>query len=94
MYRPKDNVVWRKKSDMLVLLNTATGQYYTVNQTGADLWDKLAVKSMTLDQALEEISAGYANAPDSAAIAADCGKMLREWVEESLFEEVPDDKGR
>ena len=55
MWCAKSDVVWRKSQETLVLLNTSSGLYYTVNPTGAMLWTSLVEKQESFDQAVKGI---------------------------------------
>jgi len=87
MWCAKSDVVWRKSKDTLVLLNTSSGLYYTVNPTGALLWSSLVEKGTSFDEAVSSIQQEFAGAPDAAAIRTDCARMLEEWKAEKLIEE-------
>jgi hypothetical protein len=87
MWCAKSDVVWRKSQETLVLLNTSSGLYYTINPTGAMLWISLVEKQGSFDEAVKAIQQQCAGAPDTAAIRNDCTKLLEEWKAENLIEE-------
>ncbi len=93
MWIPKKDIVWRKKEDMIVLLNTTTGHYYTVNQTAATLWNGLVGEGMSLDEAVEKIHREYDDAPSRSVIRQECIRQAEEWKSENLIEEKPSPKG-
>ena len=38
MWKVKEHIVWRQKKDMLVVLDSLSGHYYTLNPVAMDLW--------------------------------------------------------
>lgn len=89
MIKPKDQVVWRKKGDLLVVLDTASGCYFTLNASAMDLWLGLLEEGVTLAQVVERIAAKFAEPPAAEQVEADCRRMLAEWQSSGLVEEVP-----
>ena len=92
MTKPKDQVVWRKKGDLLVVLDTASGSYFTLNATAMDLWLAMVEEGATLPAAAERIAAKFTEPPSVEQVEADCRKMLDEWQSQGLVEEVPEGK--
>ncbi len=88
MIKPKDQIVWRKKGDLLVVLDTGSGAYYTLNSTAMDLWIGLVEEGGTLETVVGRIAAKYGEAPTMAQVEADCRKMLAEWQSTGLVEEA------
>ena len=88
MWMAKKDVVWRSKDDMLVLLNTTTGHYYTVNQTGAVLWRSLVEHKMSFDEAVEKLHSECEDSPDKSAVGQDCTRLIEEWKSADLIEET------
>jgi hypothetical protein len=90
MWTAKKNIVWRNKDNMLVLLDTTTGHYYTVNQTGARLWRDLLERKMSVEQVVEGLRQDFADGPDKSVIRQDCARLIEEWRSENLIEETPE----
>jgi hypothetical protein len=88
MWMAKKDIVWRSKDDMLVLLNTTTGHYYTVNQTGAVLWRNLVEHKMSFDDAVERLYGQCEGSPDKSVVGQDCSRLIEEWKSENLIEEA------
>jgi hypothetical protein len=89
MIKPKDQVVWRKKGDLLVVLDTASGCYFTLNATAMDLWLGLVEEGGTLTQVAERLAAKFGDPPAPEQVMADCQRMLAEWQSSGLVEEAP-----
>jgi hypothetical protein len=88
MIKPKDHVVWRKKGDLLVVLDTASGSYFTLNATAMDLWLGLLEEGRGLDAVARGIRDKFTEPPAIEQVEADCRKMLDEWQSQGLVEEV------
>ena len=88
MLKVKKNIVWRKKKELLVLLDTVSGCYYTLNPTGQDLWLMHIVESQPLDRIIDRISAKYNNPPEREQIQMDCQKLIDNWKANKLIEET------
>ncbi|MFB0564750.1 MAG: PqqD family protein [Candidatus Aminicenantaceae bacterium] len=87
--KAKEDIVWRDKEGLLVLLNTSTGHYYTVNKTGARLWTNLIDKGMSFDAAIKKIREEFKNTPDDSTLKSHCAEMIEQWKSENLIEEEP-----
>lgn len=87
MIKAKKHIVWRKKKELLVLLDTDSGCYYTLNPVGQDLWLMHIVESQPLDQIIEQIADKYDNPPKREQIQADCQKLIDDWKANELIEE-------
>jgi hypothetical protein len=88
MLKAKEKIVWRKKKDLLVLLDTESGNYYTLNETAQDLWMSHIVGGQTLDMVVEEIAKKYTDAPPLSMIENDCGLLIEDWKKNALVEEA------
>jgi hypothetical protein len=85
MFKIQPHVVWRKKKELVVLLDTKSGSYFTLNNTGQDLWMKHIVEGQSLDVVAKEISSQYANPPEEQQILGDCGKLIDQWLSNDLI---------
>ena len=59
-------VTWRKVNDETVILNLETSVYYTVNRTGALIWELLA-KGRPAEKIAQALAAEYELSPGQAA---------------------------
>lgn len=84
MLTARDNIVWRKKKDLLVVLDTESGNYFTLNETAQDLWMAHIVDGTDLDKVILMIAEKYGNNPPIEQIKTDCEKMIEGWKENSL----------
>ena len=87
MWQANKDIVWRSKEDMLVLLNTKSGLYFTVNQTGANLWLSITEKGLSLEDAIAKIKEDFDDVPDEAKLEQECEKLIKEWTQEELLVE-------
>ena len=87
MLKAQQHVVWRKKKKLLVLLDTKSGCYFTLNNTGQDLWMKHIVEGLPLEDVVREISSRFANSPGEQQILSDCNKLISDWQSNALITE-------
>lgn len=87
MLKTKDHVVWRKKQDLLVVLDTDSGHYYTLNPTAMDLWLGLIQDGKPLEEVLQEIRDKYADPPSLDQLQDDCRSIMDEWISNGLVSE-------
>ena len=88
MLKSKQQVVWRSKGDLLVVLDTVSGHYYTLNQVAAMLWRGLFEKNQSLPGVVEEMVVTYPSGPTPAQIDLDCREAIAFWTQEGLVEEI------
>jgi hypothetical protein len=88
MIKAKDQIVWRKKGDLLVVLDTGSGAYFTLNATAMDLWIGVVEEGGGLEAVAGRIAEKYGEAPVRAQVEADCRRMLGEWQSAGLVEEA------
>lgn len=86
MPQPKEEIVWRKKNKLLVLLNTKSGHYYTLNDVASALWFSMFVDKKPLDEVVELICQNFDNPPERSIIEQDCKSLIEEWTQENLIE--------
>lgn len=88
MLKAKSHIKWRRKKELLVLLDTVSGCYYTLNHVGQDLWLMHIVDAQPLDEIIEHLIGKYDNPPKREQIEADCQKMIEDWRSNDLVEEA------
>ena len=88
MLKAKEKIVWRKKKELLVILDTDSGHYFTLNETAQDLWMSHIVGGKTLEEAAAEIAGKYSDPPPVSEICRECGLIIVEWLENGLVEDV------
>jgi hypothetical protein len=86
MWKSKEHVVWRIKGELLVILDTVSGHYYTLNETAVDLWRGLFEEKQSFGAVLSSIQSRYTDAPKISGLEADCRESLDYWVAEGLIE--------
>jgi hypothetical protein len=90
MWKVKEHVVWRKKNDMLVVLDTLSGHYYTLNPVAMTLWLGCFADNKSLESVLSELSEKFTDVPDPEQLKQDCLESIEYWFSESLIEKNPD----
>ena len=86
MWKVKEHVVWRQKNDMLVVLNTLSGHYYTLNPVAMDLWLGCFSDNKSLETVIADLSEKYAESPELEDVKKDCLASLEYWQQENLIE--------
>lgn len=86
--KAKEKIVWRKKKDLLVILNTESGSYYTLNEVAQDLWMNHIVDGKDLEASVEKIADSYDGSPATEQIKDDCLKIIDEWKDSDMVELV------
>ncbi len=81
----RENIVWRKKKGLLVVLDTDSGNYFTLNETAQDLWIAHIVEGVELDTVINQIAQSYGNNPPVEQIKSDCLTMIDGWKENNLI---------
>jgi hypothetical protein len=64
------NVVYENFEDEVVIVHFETGNYYSLEKTGADIWNLIAA-GRTVDDIVEDLSRRYAHAPADMEGAVD-----------------------
>jgi len=85
MYTAAEDIVWKTKKDMLILLNTKTGHYFTLNPIAGLLWNKLVVENNSFDDAVQTIIHECKNAPKKEDVISDCNEIIENWKNENLI---------
>ena len=78
------DVSWKILDDKCILLNLASGNYYTLNKVGRFLWESLDGKKK-LGEICEEISDHYCM--DAETVRKDIFEIMDDLLEEGLAEE-------
>ena len=88
MWKQKEHVVWRVQGDLLVVLDTVSGHYYTLNEVAVHLWRGLFEEKKSFAATLDAIHSRYPDAPDIAGLEADCREAIAYWISEKLIDPV------
>jgi len=88
MWKSKEHVVWRIKGDLLVILNTVSGHYYTLNEVAVELWRGLFEEKKSFEAVVGDIRSRYPDSPELAGLEADCQESLAYWAAEGLIEQT------
>jgi hypothetical protein len=86
MWKVKEHIVWRKKNDILVVLDTLSGHYYTLNPVAMDLWLGCFADNKPLETVISELSEKYLDIPNAEQVKSDCLESIQYWQNESLIE--------
>ena len=87
-WKSKEHIVWRTKDDLLVVLDTVTGHYYTLNETAVDLWRGLLEEKKSFDEVITLIQSRYTDTPGESDLVADCQESIAFWASEGLIEKA------
>ncbi|MBN2436408.1 MAG: PqqD family protein [Spirochaetes bacterium] len=87
MYTASDDIVWKKKKDVIVLLNTKLGYYYTLNETAGALWQEMLVDNKSFEDAVKTIKESFDVSPSEEQIISDCDEIIKNWLSEGLIGE-------
>lgn len=82
-YKAAGHVAWRRINQEVVVLDLNTSVYYSLNETGADMWELLA-KSVPHDKVSREIAARYHE--DEKRIEKDLEKLVKSLCGKKLLE--------
>lgn len=85
-YRAKDHVVWRSKKELLVVMDTVTGHYFTLNPVAVELWNGLIDQARPLSEVMPLIKDKFEDPPPDEKLTQDCRAMIQEWLGENLIE--------
>lgn len=85
MHVANEDIVWKTKKDILILLNTTTGHYYTLNQVASTLWNEHINSKKSLDETAETILMMYNNPPSKTEVISDLEEIIAEWKSENLI---------
>ena len=80
----REDVVWREKENVCIVLNTSTGSYFTLNLVGTLLWKGLIGQQKSLDAIVDELSS-LTGAPGKEQVTTDCRILVETWLDESLI---------
>ena len=78
-----DNVSWKQLGDRIVAVDTATGDYYTLNEVSSTIWQALSEKK-SIDEIVARIMEEY-DAADAEAVRRDVEAQLAQWKEMKLI---------
>jgi hypothetical protein len=81
--RPAAAVVARRVDDQLVLVHLTTHQMYSLNRTGARLWE-LAERGQSREEALASLASEYA--VSEAQVAAEADALVSALIDAKLIE--------
>lgn len=82
VYTRRDGVVAQKASEQLVLLDVEGGQYYSLNEVGARVWE-LSDGSRTLKDIVTVVSEEFDAPPET--VSSDVHELVDDLVGEELL---------
>lgn len=90
-YKARDGVVFCQVEDGVALLDTEENKYFSLNSTGALVWENLFL-SNSLDGLCEELAKVYDISSDRCR--PDVGRLLEDLAKSGLVEIVSQDDGK
>lgn len=82
VFRHSPDTAWRRIEDDAVILDLASGVYFSLNDTGARMWELLG-QGLTADAVAEQVSEEYGS--DVEAVRRDIFDLVRQLREEELL---------
>ena len=73
-YKIAEHVAWRRVGDDVVILDLETSVYYTLNDTGTTIWERLA-QGAPLDRVIETVATDYEEGV--ARVTKDANALLK-----------------
>jgi len=65
MLKQQQNIVWRNVDDETLILNTANGYYFSLNQSGSEIWNWL-VDGASVDETAQHLADRYGLSAETA----------------------------
>jgi hypothetical protein len=84
-YAVAPGAVWKELDGSIVVVNTVTGAYYSLNESALTIWQDI-IAGKTGREAAEHLAQIYA--ADCAVIANDVQECLDFWLKEDLLVEA------
>ncbi len=82
-YQPSANVVFRSVGEDVVMLDLENGTYFSLNETGSQIWVRLC-SGQTPDQVVQAIADAYET--DRDTVATDVQDTVRRLVDAGLLQ--------
>ena len=83
MYTVQSNISWKKLEDSVVIVNTDTGMYYTLNATAGLIWTSI-MENVQIEDIVLLFENNYQGA-DRQEILADIQESIQFWIDEALI---------
>lgn len=77
-----EHVMTKKVDDQLLIVNTQTDEYHSINQVGADLLEKLN-RNLTVEQTIQELTQEY-DVPEDQLVN-DINHILAELIDSNII---------
>jgi hypothetical protein len=85
-YKIKNNILWKKIDDEIVIIDSLEDNYSYLNRTGSEVWEMID-KGYAIDQIVVEIRKRYGN-EHSEAINKDIHNLFKDLVGHGLLEKI------
>lgn len=84
MLKAREEIVWRVVDGETLLLDTQSGDYFSLNGTGTEIWN-LVAQGMTRDEVAQKLVERYDLAFDDAA--RDVDALVEDLVSQQIVEQ-------
>lgn len=82
MYRASDKASWKEMEGLVIVVDTDTGSYYSLNETASAIWSEIALGKSPAETA-EAVSARFE--VDAETLDNDINSCIQEWINEGLI---------
>jgi hypothetical protein len=81
----QEQVTWRILDGEAVIINNETSYYYSLNKTGAYLWELLVDDALTLEEMVQKLSDRYRRSQEN--VSHEVRNLLDQLLQERLVKE-------
>lgn len=82
MIQKQENIIWRNVDNETLFLDTTSGYYFSLNETGSEIWKWLS-EGLTIDEAAGRFSELYSVGLETAK--TDVSSLLSTLKEEKII---------
>jgi len=81
-YKVASKVSWKEMDGLIIVVNTESGAYYSLNKTASEIWKQIAAGNSE-----QEVSKAVGEKYDvsEAEVQPDLESCLKNWLEEKLI---------
>jgi len=83
MIEKKDNIIWRNVDNETLFLDTSSGYYFSLNETGSQIWNWLS-QGMSVEAVAGRLSKQYSVEPEIAR--TDVSELLTTLKQENIIQ--------
>jgi hypothetical protein len=84
IFQLADKISWKEMDGLVIVVNTVSGNYYSLNKTASDIWQEV-VAGKSVQEVHEGITKKYT--VDEETLREDIKKCVEDWQKEGLIEQ-------